>query len=87
MTTMTQAFALAKAERESEPRKERTSLLTKVGRFAGRHVPRWDRLRTTALQVSALGLIDYGLFELHSVAGFIGTGISLLVLDTFSGDE
>lgn len=87
MTTMTQAFVMAKAQRASEPRKERTPLLAKVGRFAGRHTPRWERLRTTVLQVSALGLIDYGLFEIHSVAGFIGTGVSLLVLDTFSGDE
>lgn len=87
MTTMTEAFATAKAQRAAEPRKGRTPLLAKVGRLAGRHAPRWERLRTTVLQVSALGLIDYGLFEVHSVAGFIGTGISLLVLDTFSGDE
>lgn len=77
---------MARSERLSEPPKKREPLLAKVGRFAGRHAPQWERLRTTVLQVSALGLIDYGMFECNGVFGFIGTGISFLVLEYFSGD-
>lgn len=87
MTTATQAYAAARAQRESKPRKERTPLLVRAGRFAGRYLPSWERARTTVLQLSGLGCIDYGLFEWNPIAGFVGTGISLLVVDAFSGDE
>lgn len=87
MTTVTSAYHAARAQRAAEPRTPREPLLTKAARFAGLHAPRWDRLRAFALQVTGFGLIDYGLFEANTIAGFIGTGVSLFVLDFLASDE
>lgn len=39
------------------------------------------RLAPSALTVAGLGCIDIGVFEANTIAGWIATGISLLVLE------
>lgn len=81
-STFAAAYRAERAEKARKPRKKRTPLLVRAGQFAARCAPTWQRVRSTVLQVSAFGVIDYGLFEWHPIAGFIGTGVSLLLLDT-----
>lgn len=88
--TVAQTWAAERTHRavaRKAARSRRTPLLTSAVRVAARHLPSWERLRTTVTQITAIGLIDFGLFEVNTVAGFIGTGLSLLVLDAFSGSE
>jgi hypothetical protein len=86
-STFAAAYRAERAEKARKPRNKRTPLLVKAGRLAARHVPSWKRARTAVLQVSAFGCIDYGLFEWHTIAGLIGTGVSLLILETLSGGD
>lgn len=39
------------------------------------------RLRPAALTIAGLGCIDIGIFEANGVAGWIATGVSLLLLE------
>lgn len=55
-----------------------TAALTWVGRSTRRAV---GRLAPSALTIAGLGCIDTGVFEANTVAGWIATGISLLVLE------
>lgn len=49
---------------------------------ARRHLRRIaDRLAPSALTIAGLGCIDIGLFTANTIAGWITTGISLLVLE------
>ena len=45
------------------------------------------RLAPSALTISGLGCIDVGVFTANTVAGWICTGISLLVLEYRIDDE
>src|SRR5690606_22680293 len=86
-STFAAACRAGRAGKARKPRNKRTPLLRKAGRLAARHVPPWKRARTAVLHVSAFGGIDYGLFEWHTIAALIGTGVSLLILETLSGGD
>lgn len=46
----------------------------------------WRRVRTGAMVISGLGCVDYGAYQANHVAGWIATGISLLVLEWLTED-
>lgn len=52
--------------------------LARMGRSARRLV---GRIAPSALTIAGLGCIGTGVFEANTVAGWIATGISLLVLE------
>jgi hypothetical protein len=86
VSTASEAYATGRAARAIEHRPRRTSVVKKLAVLAGRRLPRWQEVRSTVLQVAGLGLLDAGAFELHTVAGLVTTGVSLLVLEWLSGD-
>lgn len=87
MTAMTEAFAAARAEKKSQPRKDRPPVLVQVGRFAGRYLPTWKRVRTNLLAAAGFGFIDFAAYELHHIAGYAAIGVSLLVVEALGGDK
>lgn len=63
-------------------RKSRGVALRRVaGLVAEKAVKLAAQARVNALTVAGIGSIDVGFFVANSVVGWIGTGISLLVLD------
>ncbi|MEY9876633.1 hypothetical protein ABH931_006143 [Streptacidiphilus sp. MAP12-33] len=52
--------------------------LTQVKRSAQESV---GRLAPSALTIAGLGCIDTGVFQANTIAGWIATGISLLILE------
>jgi hypothetical protein len=55
--------------------------------YAGRKLPSWKRARTAAMQTAGFGAIDAGLFGWHWIAGAIGIGVSLLILEALGGER
>lgn len=86
-STFAAAYRAERAEKARKPRDKRTPLLVKAGRLAARHVPSWQRARTTVLASTGFAFIDYGLFEWHTIAGCIGTGVSLLIIEALGGEK
>ena len=82
--TFLQAFA---AERQPKRTRTRTPMLVSLGRFAGRHLPRWQTVRSLVLQVGGLGSLDYAAFQWNVIAGFVAAGVSLLVLEYLMGGD
>jgi hypothetical protein len=83
VTTIAQAWAAAR------PRAHRTAwpaLLLLVSWLA-RKLPTLKRARTALMQWGAFAAIDTGLFGWHWIAGTIGIGVSLLVLEALGGSE
>lgn len=78
----TSAYAAGRAAR---PTTTRTPLTIRAGRAAARLLPRWATIRTALLTTSGLGAIDAGLWHIHLVAGLIGIGVSLLILEALGG--
>jgi len=83
MTTVTQAWAAA---RTRPHRTARPALLLLVSWLA-RKLPTWKRARTALMQWGAFAAIDTGLFGWHWIAGAVGVGVSLLVLEALGGSE
>lgn len=85
MTTIPQAWAAGRAARAQRPR--RPSVVLAAVAWAARRLPGWKRARTAVMQTAAFGAIDTGLFGWHWIAGAIGVGVSLLVLEALGGDR
>lgn len=83
MTTISQAWATA---RPRTRRTARPALLLLVSWLA-RKLPSWKRARTAVMQWGAFAAIDTGLFGWHWIAGTVGIGVSLLVLEALGGDR
>lgn len=85
LTTFTTAYTAQRAV--PNPRKPRTPLLVRLGRTTARLTPRWATIRTALFTVTGLGAIDAGLWRIHPVAGLIGIGVTLLILEALGGDK
>lgn len=85
MTTISQAWAQGRAARART--RTRTPVLLALVAYASRRLPTWKRARTAVMQWSAFGAIDVGLFGWHWIAGAIGIGVSLLVLEALGGER
>lgn len=79
------AFKEQRAERR--PRKPRTPLVVSLAKLAARVLPRFATVRRVVLHLGAFATIDYGMWELSRVAGFIAIGVSLLLLDYLVGER
>jgi hypothetical protein len=87
MTTVTEAWRSGRAT-QARTRRTRPEPLVAVlvGLFA-RLWPSWVRLRSTVLQVGGLAAIEYGLFGWSHLAGWIGLGVTLFLLEWLGGGE
>ena len=85
MTTIPVAWAQARTARKA--RRRRTPLLLMFVAWLARTLPTWKRARTAVMQWAAFAAIDTGLFGWHWIAGAIGIGVSLLVLEALGGSE
>lgn len=86
MTTISQAWAQGRAAR-ARKRRSMPILLALVA-YASRKLPTWQRARTAVMQWGAAVSICWGLFTQASLlAGFIGVGVSLLVLEALGGER
>ncbi len=85
MTTVTQTWTQARATR---PRRARaTPALLLLVSWLARKLPTWKRARTAVMQWAAFAAIDAGLFGWHWIAGTVGVGVSLLVLEALGGER
>ena len=73
--------------RAARPTSSRTPLTIRAARWAARVLPTWQRARSAVMQTGGCAAIDAGLFQVHSVAGWIGVGVSLFVLEALSGEK
>lgn len=85
MTTVAGAWTQARATRRVAAR--RPPLLLAFVAYLARKLPTWKRVRTAVMQWAAFAAIDTGLFGWHWVAGAIGIGVSLLVLEALGGND
>jgi len=83
MTTVTQAWAAAR----TRPRRTARPALLLLVSWLARKLPTWKRARTGLMQWGAFAAIDTGLFGWHWIAGTVGIGVSLLVLEALGGSE
>lgn len=85
MTTVSEVW---RAGRAAQPRRPRsTPVLLALIAYAGRKLPTWKRARTAVMQWAAFAAIDTGLFGWHWIAGAVGVGVSLLVLEALGGER
>jgi hypothetical protein len=68
-------------------RKRRQALLVTFVAFLGRTLPRWKKVRTTSMQVTAFAFLDYAAWHAGLIWGCIAIGVSLLVLEYLGGDR
>lgn len=85
MTTISQAWAQGRAARART--RTRTPLLLALIAYASRKLPTWQRARTAVMQTAGFGAIDAGLFGWHWIAGAVGVGVSLLLLEALGGER
>lgn len=65
----------------------RESLTLRAVTALARKLPSWQRARSAVMQTGACAAIDMGLFQWESIAGWVGVGVSLFVLEALSGGE
>lgn len=82
------AFAAGRAERENHVRAPRQPVLAVLAGIAGRHMPRWRRMRTGINQTAAFAAIDFAVWHQWGMTvGLIASAVSLLVLDALAGEN
>jgi hypothetical protein len=52
--------------------------------WIGRHLPTWERARTTVMQTTAFGFLDYAAFQHSVITGCVAVGVSLLILEALT---
>ena len=83
MTTVQEAWRAARPR----ARERRRSVVLAVVAYAARKLPSWKRARTGIMQTAGFSAIDVGLFGWHWIAGAIGIGVSLLILEALGGER
>lgn len=73
--------------RATRPTKRRESLTLRAVTTLARKLPSWHRARSAVMQTGACVAIDVGLFQWDTIAGWVGVGISLFVLEALSGGD
>lgn len=81
--TVIESFRLARSVRTPKPRK---SVVKAFAAYLGRKLPGWTQVRTTVLQISGIGCIDFAAFQWSTMIGFFAVGISLFILEALSGE-
>lgn len=85
MTALGVAWAQARAQRPARP--ARTPVLLLLVAWVGAHLPVWSKVRTTVLQLTAFGFLDYAVFTYVGHGwGYAAIGVTLLILEALSGD-
>jgi hypothetical protein len=84
MTSMTEAWAGARAARRVRP--ARTPILLVLVRFFASVLPSWPKVRTTVMQVAAFGFLSYAVWGWSHLLGYAAIGVSLFILEALSGD-
>jgi hypothetical protein len=85
MTALGVAWAKGRTARPARP--PRTPLLLLFAAWCGRRLPAWSKVRTTVMQVTAFGFLDYAAFQHSTITGCVAVGVSLLILEALSGDR
>lgn len=86
MTTIPMGWAAGRAAKPA--RRPRTPLLIRAVAWAGKTLPSWKRARSAVMQTGAVAAVDYGLFTSgHTLAGWIGLGVGLFVLEALGGEK
>lgn len=85
MVDLALAWRTGRAARVSRPK--RAPVLVLLITYLARALPTWKRARSAVLQTAAFTSITFGLFTWSTLAGFIGAGVSLLVLEYLLKDE
>jgi hypothetical protein len=74
-------------EANERRRRQRQAILVTLFTWLGQHLPRWKKVRTATMQVTAFGFLDFAAFQ-HSVwLGCVAVGVSLLILEYLGGDR
>lgn len=76
-----------RATRDARKPVRRESLTVRAVTALARRLPSWQRARSAVMQTGACVAIDVGLFQWESIAGWVGVGVSLFVLEALSGGE
>lgn len=85
MTTISLAWKQGRAEKaRRRPRRSATVALVSL---LARKLPTLKRFRTAVMQWAACASICYGLFTWTLLAGLIGVGVSLFVLEALGGER
>lgn len=87
MTTVPLGTAWRQARAQRARRRQAAPLLVALVSWLARALPTWKRARTAVMQWGAFAAIDTALFGWHWIAGTIGIGVSLLVLEALGGDR
>ncbi len=87
MTTIGLAARAWRQERAVHRPARRESLVVRAAVKLARTLPTLRRTRSAVMQTAACGAIDVGLFQWDSIAGWVGVGVSLFVLEALSGGE
>lgn len=87
MTTVPLGTAWRQARAQRVSRRRAAPLLVALVSCLARILPTWKRARTAVMQWGAFAAIDTGLFGWHWIAGAVGIGVSLLVLEALGGDR
>lgn len=59
----------------------RQSLLIALFTWLGKRLPTARAVQTVALRLAGLGLINYGVWQINPIAGWICLGVTALVLE------
>lgn len=84
MTTLSTAWI---AGRSAKRVRRRSPLSLKLVTWAGRVLPTWKKVRSSVLTLAAYSFVNYGIFQINLIAGFIAVGISLFLIDALSGGD
>jgi hypothetical protein len=68
-------------------KKKRQALLLSFVAFLGRSLPKWKKVRTTAMQVAGFAFLDYAAWNAGLIWGCVAIGTSLLILEWLGGDD
>ena len=81
--TVIEAYRLARTQKVRKPRE---SLVLRLARYAATKLPEFSQVRTVALQLSGIGLVDLAAYRFNVTLGVLAIGVSLFVIEALSGD-
>jgi hypothetical protein len=87
MTVLDQVRSAYRQGRAERRPSRRTPLAVRLARVAGRVLPTWKRVRTTALYLGGFTFLDVAAWQLHYIAGLISIGVSLFAIELLGGEK